>query len=259
MKKLHFALSLASCMLKLGVRRVCTLRSILAFAMVRLLKRDARLVLLPERRPLLLRGGTSDAEVFFDIFGSGSYELPYPESVRTIVDGGANVGYAAVWYARRFPEARIFAVEPDLSNLRALRENVQGLDNVTVVEGAVWYEKRKLRILDPTASSFAVQVGETGAGTEVDALRVEDLLNMAQVQRVDILKLDIEGAEKPLFEHARASWLDAIGSIVIEFHDTPAALCARAFYQALGDRPFLQKQRGENTFVRLLGDIAPVS
>src|SRR5690606_3455742 len=116
-------------------------------AAVRLFRRDARIALLPERRHLLLRGGTSDAEVFFDIFGSGSYELPYPDNVRTIVDGGANVGYAAVWYARRFPGARILAVEPDASNLKALRENVGGLDNVIVLEGAVWHESGKLRIV----------------------------------------------------------------------------------------------------------------
>jgi hypothetical protein len=70
------------------------------------------------------------------------------------------------------------------------------------------------------------------------------------VNHIDILKLDIEGAEFELFNTGAEAWLDAVGQIVIELHDWIRPGCSKSFYSAIGSRPFLQQINGENTFVK---------
>src|ERR1700741_4382586 len=77
--------------------------------------REGKIALPGISHQLKLRKGTSDLEVFREIFLFNTYDFPVPEP-RTIVDAGANIGLSAVYFANRFKDATIFAVEPESSN-----------------------------------------------------------------------------------------------------------------------------------------------
>lgn len=241
-----------SCSIKLCFNGVLGPFSILKYFCCRLFECSVTLHLKPDGYPVTIRGGTSDVNVFFDIFGSNSYELPYKPKSACVIDGGANAGYASVWYARRFPEAMILAVEPDLENLYLLKKNTGSLSNVTIIEGAIWWQRTQLKIANPNAEKWGIQVSESGAGETVQAHTIQDLIQASGCTRIDILKLDIEGAEEQLFGSGQTEWLDLVDSIVIEFHDQPGCPCAATFYQALAGRRFLQNHRGGNLFIRFV-------
>jgi FkbM family methyltransferase len=194
--------------------------------------------------PLTLRAGTSDLYMFEEVFMQGEYALQQALDPKLILDVGANVGFASVWFANKYPGAKIIAVEPDPSNLTVLRKNVQPYPNVSVVEGAVWWESTTLS-LDDQGDKSGIQVRPGGGG--VRALTVPELAGSA---KIDILKLDVEGAEKELFEHDPA-WLADVGVLMIELHDRFKPGCSKALYSALIRHDFRElRHQTANWYVR---------
>ncbi len=92
------------------------------------------------RFKLLCRPGTSDLAVFWQIFVDREYRcLDQVKQARFILDCGANVGYSAVYFLTRFPEAVLIAVEPDPDNCAMLGANLAGFaGRYRVVRSAIW-------------------------------------------------------------------------------------------------------------------------
>ena len=85
----------------------------------------------------------------------------------------------------------------------------------------------------------------------VHAITVPDILHRLNADRIDLLKIDIEGSELQLFSRGSEKWLSRVDFIVIELHDRFVSGCSRAFYSALASWQFSQELRGENVFVRV--------
>src|SRR5262249_7165282 len=89
--------------------------------------------------PIRLRRNTSDFDVFRQIFLCRQYALRLAGPVEYIVDAGANIGLASLYLLRRFPRARVVAVEPDTENLEIARHNLRAVsERCQLVHGAVW-------------------------------------------------------------------------------------------------------------------------
>src|SRR3989344_5879030 len=73
--------------------------------------------------PLILRPGTSDVPLLYHIFVEGEYNIQPKTEPSFIIDAGANVGFTAVYFANRFPKARIIAIEPEESSFNLLKRN----------------------------------------------------------------------------------------------------------------------------------------
>jgi len=190
----------------------------------------------------------SDRASFEHVFG-GAYELDVPVEPKLIVDLGANAGYASVFFALRYPSARVIAVEPVPENARLVRKNVSRLGRVDVVEAAAWPRPARLTLVDPGKSFWGMRVAEDAAG-EVAAVTIPALLERAGVGRIDILKVDIEGAEAELFSENTA-WLERVGVLVLELHDRFVPGCRAALDHAIGRSGvrFHELQRGEDVLL----------
>src|SRR5437868_4978064 len=90
------------------------------------------------KHPLYLRNIKSDLRIFEQIFMYKEYNIEFPFRPEVIIDLGANVGYASVLFANRFPQAKIIAVEPEDDNFIIAQKNVQSYKNISVIKGAVW-------------------------------------------------------------------------------------------------------------------------
>ncbi len=88
-------------------------------------------------------------------------------------------------------------------------------------------------------------------GETVEAFTIPELIQSAGGGPIDILKLDIEGAEKVLFGPGCEDWLDSVRVIMIEMHDRFAPGCSSAFYRAIAARDFDQLIKGENVAIFL--------
>ena len=186
--------------------------------------------------PLFVRmKGSSDEFVFDEIFVRHEYRAvcEHLSQHQVILDLGANVGYASAFFASRFPDARIIAVEPDPANVALCRENLEPYGNrIAVVKGAVWSSCSKLELSHELGDGWATQVvaAKDDARSEIEGWDLPTLLDICRVETVDLLKIDIEGSEAEVFGPNSARWLSRVRNICIELHD---ARCRENFFRAL--------------------------
>jgi FkbM family methyltransferase len=214
-----------------------------------ILLRQGRIRLPHYKTSLLARNDTSDVMVFEKVFLDQEYDFPVPDlQPKLIIDAGANVGYVSIFFAAKYPEARILAIEPEESNYELLVRNTAQYPNITPIQAALWNKKGRVRIDNPGEEKWAFRVTETDStgGAEIEALTIQDLLSLAGTDYIDILKIDIEGAEKELFESNYETWLGKVGVMMIELHDRFVVGCSRSFYRAVGQYQFNQSIKGEN-------------
>lgn len=202
------------------------------------------------RGTLLLCGKTSDRLTFQKIFIDGEYSFDLGFKPRTILDAGANVGYASIFFARQFPESLIIAVEPEKSNFQILCHNTSGYPNIRPVQKALWPRSTNLLIENTSGQPDAYRVREidTFQGVGIPACTIAELLRENGINHFDMLKIDIEGAEKELFQDAdSASWLINARAVIIETHDWFKPGCTEAVEQAMaGCGNFRRSSIGEN-------------
>lgn len=197
----------------------------------------------PQDLWLRTRGG--DLFVLHEVFLSRCYDVPGFDAsgAGTIVDLGANVGLASLYLATRAPRARLVCVEPSPANAGLLRRNLAALPNATVVEAAVAAGSGPVAF-DDGHPAWGGRLAAHGP-TLVRGLSMDDLLRETlPVGRVDLLKVDIEGAERELFA-GDTGWLDRVDRIVAELHP-PYAF--EEFRALLAGRGFAVHGAGEGGF-----------
>lgn len=203
------------------------------------------------KTPVILRAGGTDIEVFKKIFIDHEYRLPFDARPGTILDLGANTGLASLYFRTQFPEAQIVAVEPDPANFAMLQRHLGALPGVEIIQAAVWSRDGEITLTDPGIGSWAMRVEEPSQSAsgqcQVAALSMTSLLKHFPQGRVDLLKVDVEGAEKEVFE-CSAAWIENIDAIVIELHDRYKPGCSRAFFTSVATLP-LEQWIGENLYV----------
>lgn len=197
--------------------------------------------------PIRIRLETSDAVVYEDVLLNRQYAIDLPFSPLTIVDAGANIGMASIYYANRYPMAKIIAIEPEGSNFELLLRNVARYSNVVAIQAALWNRDGWISVGQPDpatgASGSWAFVTHEGQGRQVRAITMQTLMAEMKLESIDVLKVDIEGAEKEVFE--RCNWLDRIRAIVIELHDRFKPGCSDAVNSATIE--FGKSQHGEVT------------
>lgn len=134
--------------------------------------------------------------------------------VRTVVDVGANVGLAALYFLTRSPEVRVWCCEPDPENLARLRETLRPyLDRVTIVPKAVTPEP--VGFVRFAAQGRYGHIDESGA-LEVEAVSLAELLRTVAREGapIDLVKIDTEGTEPELVRSLPEDV--AVGAVVYE-------------------------------------------
>jgi FkbM family methyltransferase len=159
-----------------------------------------------------------DIAAMRDVLLSDEYAVATAREPEVIVDLGAHVGSSVAYFRLRYPHARIFAVEPDPETLERLRVNVSQFDKVAVRQAAVAGADGNLTLYrDNESTASSLKRGDRGLdGVIVEALTIQSLLDELGVDRIDLLKLDIEGAE---LEALRGfDGLDRVEAVVGEVH-----------------------------------------
>lgn len=198
--------------------------------------------------PIKVRAGTSDVSVFGQIFVDEEYNFPISIKPELIIDGGANVGYASIYFANKFRDAHIIAVEPEKSNIEILKENTSYYPNIEVIESAIWDDNTYLKIKDIGLGNwgFVVEKTRPNEPESFKAITIQKLLTESGYEKIDILKLDIEGSEKEVFSNMYEEWLCKVSILIIELHDKIKPGCSNAFYSAIKPYNFKKFQKGEN-------------
>lgn len=207
------------------------------------------------KSPLYLRLPTSDVLTYWQVFINKEYELKTGRVPKVIVDAGANIGLASVYFANRFPDARIFAIEPEKSNFDVLLKNVAPYKNIFPILAAIWNENKEISLVDPGLGNSGFMTQDESPGLKslgqqrhlTKAITVDRIIKENSVEKIDILKVDIEGAEREVFS-ASSSWIEKVDSLIVELHERMKPGCDQAFFEAIQGfgRQWVQ---GENVYV----------
>lgn len=234
-----------------GYYRNFGLRGVLAISSYRLFGRPKEIIAHPPciQNPVHLRMRTSDPSTYAEILLRGEYAFDLPFSPRTIVDAGANIGMASIYFAHRYPEAKIIAIEPEASNFAVLSRNVQPYPTISPIHAALWNQDGEVNIGKPdpetgASGKWSFVARRQGTGDTVRALTIPTLMRELDVQVIDLAKIDIEGSEREIFEDT--GWLTGLGGMMIELHDRFRPGCSKTVESAM--QGFQRSQRGETTF-----------
>lgn len=179
----------------------------------------------------MTRPGTVDSGIFAEVVLCDSYgvgSVP-PGSVGDawIVDLGAHVGAFSRLACDTFPRARVLAVEMNAQNVEVLRKNVDE-KRVRVVHAAVVgdREPRGVATLHGKSNTAGYHLVYDGAvagvpatmGASDERVRIDDLLERFGVDRIALMKIDIEGAEFDVVTTMSDEALARVDRIVMEVH-----------------------------------------
>jgi FkbM family methyltransferase len=137
--------------------------------------------------------------------------------VQTIVDLGANTGLAARWLLEQLPQARVVSVEPEPGNAAILRHNLANYGaRARVIEACIGAWERRVALVGSFGEEFGYSMVEAENGN-IAVVTMALVVDELGTDRIDLLKCDIEGAEKELFEN-RSEWLANVGVMHVECH-----------------------------------------
>jgi FkbM family methyltransferase len=225
-------------------------------------RRNGKVVVnLPGYPPMHLRPSSSDASVIREIFERKEYSLDgtlhhsaimrrYDELVAAgetplIIDAGANIGAASIWFAKLFPRAKIVAIEPEPENADCCRLNTSQLPQVSVLEAALGSAPGNVHLNNPWEAHWAFRSERADEGIRV--VTIPEVVAAHPEAKLFLLKIDIEGFESDLFSQ-NVDWIDDADVLIVEVHDwmQPGSGLSATLQRAMAPREFDMLLRGEN-------------
>lgn len=189
------------------------------------------------QHPLWLRPGTDDPVQTIQSVVREAYGKLTPRGpIELVIDAGAGIGDTTAWYLSKFPEATVVALEPDGENFEMLERNCRPYgERAVLMNRALWSESARLRLL-PGGGKAGVRVGTVPDGDPFDCegVPIEAMLREVGKKQVDILKMDIEGAESVIFQHQDLRWIDRTRCMFIETHGPEAEAITLAAMRGRG-------------------------
>ena len=210
-----------------------------------------------------------DLLTIYEIFSEESYNLTkykcweeiYKNYLKIIenkkkpllIDCGSNIGSSTEYFSRIFKNIFSIMVEPNLESVRLSRDNIYNKDHI-ILNKAISSKKKTVMIDDTNKDNRASKISNLG-GKEVDTTTITDLLSGYQNTTPFIIKIDIEGYEKDLFE-SNIEWIKDFQIIVIEIHDwmIPFESVSKNFFKAIYEKILIDDSRdfiisGENLII----------
>jgi FkbM family methyltransferase len=141
---------------------------------------------------------------------------------KVFVDIGANIGSVSIFvdsFNKLFEnKIKVYAVEPEPNNIDLLNYNIlnNSTENITVVNNAIWHEEGTVAVSNKGGNSSIVHEID-GEFSHIKAITIEQLLNKYDIKEVDVMKIDIEGAEFDLIINTPAEILAKIKYLTLEF------------------------------------------
>jgi len=181
-------------------------------------------------KPVYYRTSTSDMMIIHEILlkkgYSSEYWLPDEIEPEIILDIGGNIGITSVYFANKFPNAKIYTFEPVPQNYEILKKNTEKYDNIHIFNVGLGCEDGSFEIYmseDDENFGGASLYSEAG-GVNVESRvkcqvrNVDDMLNEIGISRIDLIKIDTEGAEYDILTTIKKDTLTQVKWIIGELH-----------------------------------------
>jgi FkbM family methyltransferase len=171
-----------------------------------------------------VRDGASAAHTFAEIFLEDCYPRELLVGAETIIDVGANIGLFSYYARRQAPAARIFAFEADPATFKLLVENTRHL-SVDCSHRAVASCDDEIEFfsapISAWSSMYAVLGAAGGERVKVRATRLSEFVRQREIRQIDVLKIDVEGAEYDILLGDTKLWKTSIKALLVEVDRQP--------------------------------------
>lgn len=200
------------------------------------------------KHPFSIRSNAYDYATFEEVILEEAYNISLAFEPRNIIDGGGNIGLTAIFLSSKYPDATIISLEPDKENFKLLQQNAQAYKNIQSINMGIWNKQTNLLVKDEGQGNngfFVVETDEV-SNDVIPSVSIYDIMKKMNWKYIDILKLDVEGAEKEIFSSGYQDWLPKTKVLIIELHDRIKAGCSKAVLSAVSEYDFSLAISGEN-------------
>jgi len=135
------------------------------------------------------------------------------------IDVGAWIGYYTILLAKK--AKKVYALEPDLRNIRFLEENVKtnNIENITILHNALDVNDGNVRlVLAPNSTGNSIY--SSGYSVDVNSISLETLLSNIHESEIELIKMDIETAEFPIIKNCKRETFQKIKQWLVECHSS---------------------------------------
>jgi FkbM family methyltransferase len=155
------------------------------------------------RTPVYWRRKNSDLSALLQIFGRADLAIALNYEPAFIIDAGANVGFSSLYFANRYRNAKVVAIEPEQANCSLFRRNCQAYGNIQLIEAGLLNRRAFTRIENPQGKSWEFRLAECTKNTpgSIPTITINDILRDCSTTTIDILKMDVEGSEREIFQN----------------------------------------------------------
>lgn len=169
---------------------------------------------------LYLRPLRGDLFILYEVLMSRCYAISSrrldPSSVEFIIDCGANIGITSLFFASRYPNAKILSIEPHPENFALLQRNVAAEPRIVPIHAAIVGTPQSHVYITSENKAWGNTITREASGFKVPAVTLAELMERFRLEKVDLLKIDIEGAEKDVFRNG--GFLSRVKLGLIELH-----------------------------------------
>jgi FkbM family methyltransferase len=183
--------------------------------------------------PIRFRPETTDVDVIVQNLIRQEYgKIPSRIAPKLIIDAGGNIGDTAVYFLNRFKDCRVVTLEPHPDFFAIAEQNLAPYRNAILLKRGLWSHEAKLSLSDDSLGSSVYD--ESGCAFEIDCVGVGALLQEYGCERLDILKMDIEGAESQVILENSDKWLPMTELVIAELHGPEIKRDCIAFMEKAG-------------------------
>ncbi len=224
--------------------------------LVRLFGKNHLVINLASNR-IAIRPFSYDPYVLGEIFWQQTYTptLVQVKKPQVVFDLGANIGAFSLWAAQKWEPETIVSVEMDNENYNLLTENIRLnhlKEKIITIKAALWDQCGYVGINRHSFNHGMNSVDTLDDGSRVASISLEKLFTLTGVKRVDIVKMDIEGAESRLFNEANKDIFSGnIRYLIAELHPTRGVyvIGILTYLRRIGFKTILRRELFRKTLI----------
>ncbi|MET0242231.1 MAG: FkbM family methyltransferase [Flavitalea sp.] len=173
-------------------------------------------------RTVHMRTFSGDLQMFYEVFFENAYAIAPAENKHplTIIDAGSNIGLSALFFLSEYEIAKMICIEPDPANLKLLQRNLAdeiASRKVKIIDAALCNNEGSAPWHQSSRSYNSRMESEKNSNIRVRTISLNTMIKSENIHSIDLIKMDIEGAERYVFEDD-ISWLNITRNFVIEIH-----------------------------------------
>jgi FkbM family methyltransferase len=170
-----------------------------------------------QNREFHFRPGTPDRDAIIQNIARLEWLQTPLKTAQYIIDGGAYIGDSTFAFLLKYPKAKVICIEPNVHTQPILRRNLHALAGDTTLFCGGLASESKTVSFGGEFLCASIRSDDSVNGERIECFGINDLIRETGIPFLDIVKLDIEGAEKEVLTENN-SWLNITQRVLVEFH-----------------------------------------